>query len=93
MIVKFLAFVGIDLGKNAIVSIPTGFGKSLILAMLSKLLIDTDPDCIVVIVTLNSYLLLTAFQEYGWTQHAVRWPSMDQSKRIIYAQFGEVKKM
>ena len=66
LVVQFLAFVGIRLGKNTVVDIPTGFGKSLILALLSKLIIDQDPECTVVVVTLNEYLLMTALQEYSW---------------------------
>ena len=67
--------MGIHLEKNTVVDIPTGFGKSLILALLSKLIIDQDPECTVVVVTLNEYLLLTALQEYSWLQHAAKWPT------------------
>ena len=67
--------MGIRLEKNTVVDIPTGFGKSLILALLSKLIIDQDPECLVVVVTLNEYLLMTALQEHSWSQQAAKWPS------------------
>ena len=91
--VKFLAFTGVQLQKNVVVDVPTGFGKSLILAVLSKYLIDNDPECIVVVVTLNEYLLLTALHEYSWAKHACRWPSADKGKRIYYAQFADLQKI
>ena len=85
--------MGVQLNKNVVVDIPTGFGKSLILALLSKYHIDHDSECLVVIVTLNEYLLLTALNEYSWDKHSTRWPSLEKSKRIIYCQFADLKKM
>ena len=73
-VIRYLGFVALVFNQNTVVDIPTGYGKSTILACLAKIIIDADPECKVYIVTMNDYLLLTAFQEFSWRRLSGKYP-------------------
>jgi len=63
-IVQHAYYISKDVKKNIVIQVPTGHGKTIIIAVLAKALCEKDKSKVVV-VTMNNYLNHHALNKYG----------------------------
>jgi len=61
----FVHYIISEMNNNIVIELPTGHGKTPIIACLAKCIADTYPDCKVFVVTMNSYLVYHAHENYA----------------------------
>ena len=61
----FVHYIISEIKNNMVIELPTGHGKTPIISCLAKCLADTYPDNKIFIVTMNSYLVHHAYENYS----------------------------